>query len=147
MLDGLFVAPAVAAITEALGEVKGTVAVIGDAKIAQALAAKHTVIAVGISGRATKKLPKPLAETAVDSVTTIDPSSLAAVVGLNVTEDGWVETLRAWTRAVRDGGMLVLIDKGHAAEASRRALCVGLTELEQRHAGRAVITSGLVTHL
>ncbi len=148
MLDGLFVAPAVAAITEALGEIKGTIAVIGDAKIAQALAAKHTVIAVGISGRAAKKLPQPLAETAVDSVTSIDPASLAAVVGLNVTEeDGWVETLRAWTRTVRDEGTLVLVDKGHAAEASRRALCAGLTELEQRHAGRAVITSGLVTHL
>jgi hypothetical protein len=148
MLDGLFVAPAVAAVTEALGDLEGVIAVIGDAKIAQALAAKHTVIAVGISGRAAKKLPKPLAETATDSVASIDPASLAAIVGVNVTEDdGWVETLRAWTRAVRDEGTLVLIDKGHAAEASRRALCAGLTEIEQRHAGRAVVTSGLVTHL
>ena len=148
MLDGLFVAPAVAAITEALGKIDGTIAVIGDAKIAQALAATHTVIAIGISGRAAKKLSKSLAETAKDSVAAIDPASLAAVIGVDVTADeAWVETLRAWTRAVRDEGTLVLIDKGHAAEASRRALCAGLTELEQRPAGRAVITSGLVTHL
>ena len=148
MLDGLFVAPAVAAITEALGDTSGVIAVIGDAKIAQAIAAKYTVIAVGISGRAAKKLPKALAETAKDSVASIDPGSLAAVIGVNVTEDdGWVETLRSWTRAVRDEGTLVLIDKSHATEASRRTLCAGLTELEQRHAGRAVVTSGLVTHL
>jgi hypothetical protein len=70
------------------------------------------------------------------------------VVGADITDDdAWSETLRTWTRAIRDGGTVVLIDKGHAAEASRRALCAGLTELEQRQAGRAVITSGLVTHL
>lgn len=148
MLDGLFVAPAVTSIVEALGEIEGTVAVIGDAKIAQALADKRTVIAVGITGRAAKKLPKQLAETALADLSTVDPASLAAVVGHDITsDDTWVVTLRGWTRAVRDGGSIVLIDKGHAAEASRRALCAGLTELEQRHAGRAVVTSGLVTHL
>jgi hypothetical protein len=148
MLDGLFVAPAVAAITEALGTVDGTIAVIGDAKLAQALAAKHTVIAVAMSARAAKKLPKPLAATAVDSVAAIDPASLAAVIGVDITDDEtWSDTLRTWTRATRDNGIVVLVDKGHAAEASRRALCAGLTELEQRHAGRAVVTSGLVTHL
>ena len=148
MLDGLFVAPAVTSIVEALGELEGPIAVIGDAKIAQALAAKRTVIAVGITGRAAKKLPKPLADTALADLSIIDPASLAAVVGNDITDDDtWAVTLRSWTRAVRDGGSIVLIDKGHAAEASRRALCAGLTELEQRHAGRAVITSGLVTHL
>jgi hypothetical protein len=37
--------------------------------------------------------------------------------------------------------------RSHAAEASRRALCSGLTEIEQRHVGRSIVTSGLVTHL
>jgi hypothetical protein len=41
----------------------------------------------------------------------------------------------------------VMIDRGHAPEASRRALCAGLSELEQRHVGRVVVTSGLVSHL
>jgi hypothetical protein len=50
-------------------------------------------------------------------------------------------------RVVRDGGAIVFVDRGHAQEASRRALCAGLSELEQRRAGRSVITSGLVTHL
>jgi hypothetical protein len=42
--------------------------------------------------------------------------------------------------------VLIFVDRGHAPEASRRALCAGLTEIQQRHAGRVVITSGLVTH-
>jgi hypothetical protein len=48
---------------------------------------------------------------------------------------------------VRDGGAIVLVDRGRAPEASRRALCAGLSEIEQRHAGRVVVTSGLVSHL
>jgi hypothetical protein len=63
------------------------------------------------------------------------------------SDDGWETALREWTRVVRDGGAIVLVDRGHAPEASRRALCGGLTEIEQRHAGRAVVTSGLVSHL
>ena len=55
-------------------------------------------------------------------------------------------TIRAWSRVVRDGGALVFVDHGHPHEASRRALCGGLCEIEQRRAGRAVITSGLVSH-
>ncbi|MBA3819531.1 MAG: hypothetical protein H0X17_11610 [Deltaproteobacteria bacterium] len=145
MLDGLFVTPAVTAITEALGTANaaGTVAVIGDAKLAVALGATREVVPVGLSARAAKKLA-----AALPDASTIEPRSLAAVIGIDVaTSDTWAETVRAWSRLVRDGGAIIFVDKGHAAEASRRALCSGLTELEQRHAGRSVITSGLVTHL
>jgi hypothetical protein len=143
MLDGLFVTPAVTAIAEALGDLEGPIAVIGDAKLAKALAAKRTVIPVGMSPRAAKKLPDALAD-----LSTIEPASLAAVVRSDITDDGdWARALRMATTVVRDGGVIVLLDRGQASEASRRALCAGLSELEQRHAGRAVITSGLVTHL
>ena len=145
MLDGLFVTPAVTAISEALGSAnaKGPIAVIGNAKLAAALATTREVIAVGLSARAAKKLANTR-----DDIASIDPASLAAVIGVDVTADeAWPDTLRIWTRAVRDGGAIVFVDKGRAAEASRRALCAGLSELEQRHAGRTVITSGLVTHL
>ncbi len=57
------------------------------------------------------------------------------------------DRLAAWSAVVRDGGAIVLLDRGRAMAASRCALCAGLSELEQRHAGRAVVTSGLVTHL
>jgi hypothetical protein len=146
VLDGLFVTPAVTAIGEALASSRadGKLAVIGNAKLATALTeAKREVVPVAMSERAAKKLTGALAD-----LSSIEDRSLAAVIGVDVsTDDGWEITLREWARVVRDGGALVFVDRGHAAEASRRALCAGLTEIEQRHAGRVVVTSGLVTHL
>lgn len=149
MLDGLFVTPAVTAVTEALRSARvddGKLAVVGDAKLATALAKppkSSVVVAVGLSQRAAKKHPSALAD-----LSSIDDGSLAGVIGVDVAmRDDWEAALRDWSRVVRDGGALVFVDRGRAAEASRRALCAGLTELEQRHAGRLVITSGLVTHL
>ena len=142
MLDGLFVTPAVTAIVEALGSAHGKIAVIGNAKLAKALAASREVVAVGLSARAAKKIPGALPDLA-----TVEPQSLAAVIAVDVARDnGWQDVLAAWSRVGRDGGAVVLVDRGRAAEVSRRALCAGLSELEQRHVGRAVITSGLVTH-
>lgn len=153
MLDGLFVTPAVTAIVEALGtaHADGPLAVVGNAKLAYALAASRSVIPVGLTARAAKSLAKRttpnLAAPATD-LSDIQPASLAGIIGVDITiDDGWQATLRAWSRVVRDGGAMVFVDRGRATEASRRALCAGLTELEQRQAGRAVITSGFVTHL
>lgn len=145
MLDGLFVTPAVTAITEALTSAKatGTLAVVGNAKLATALGASRDVIPVGLSARAAKKLPRTIAD-----LSTVEAASLAAVIGVDLsTAADWEATIAAWARVVRDGGAIVLVDRGHPHDASRRALCGGLTEIEQRHAGRAVVTSGLVTHL
>ena len=142
MLDGLFVTPAVTAIVEALASAHatGTIAVVGHAKIAAALAtANREVLSVGLPPRAAKKLPSALAD-----LSSVADASLAAVIGVDVPS---AATLAEWSRVVRDGGVLVLVDRGNAPEASKRALCAGLTELEQRHAGRVVVTSGLVTHL
>ncbi|MBL0215486.1 MAG: hypothetical protein IPQ07_16575 [Myxococcales bacterium] len=145
MLDGLFVTPAVTAITEALASAgaEGKLVVVGNAKLAAALKTKHDVTAVGLTPRAAKKLGDTLADT-----TTLAAGSVTAVICVDVTEDdAWQLALREWSRIVRDGGAIVLVDRGQADEASRRALCAGLTEIEQRHAGRAVVTSGLVSHL
>jgi hypothetical protein len=145
VLDGLFVTPAVTAIVEALASAaatEGPVVVIGNAKLATALRATREVITVGVSPRAAKKLGETLPD-----IGSIAGGSCAALVGVDVTDDAaWEATLRAWSRVVRDGGAIVIVDKGHAEEASRRALCAGLTEIEQRHAGRTIVTSGLVTH-
>ncbi len=76
------------------------------------------------------------------------PGSLDAAVVMDVTvDDAWEATLRAWCRLVRDGGLVVLVDRGHAVDRDATRAVRGLTELEQRHAGRAVVTSGLVTQL
>jgi len=149
VLDGLFVTPAVTAITEALASAKadGKLAVVGHAKLATALGSTREVIPVALSARAAKKLP-----TAIADLVTVAPASLAAVIGTGLaTASDWEATIRGWSRVVRDGGVIVIVDRGGDRglrhEASRRALCGGLSEIEQRHAGRAVITSGLVSHL
>jgi hypothetical protein len=146
VLDNLFVAGAIAAVGEALASARageGTVAVIGNARLASALAKQRTTLAVGLSARAAKKIAG-----AVDDLAGVEPRSLAAVIAVDVaTDEAWEAALREWTRVVRDGGAIVLVDRGHAPEASRRALCGGLTELEQRRAGRSIVTSGLVSHL
>ncbi len=146
MLDGLFVTPAGTAIGEALSSTSadGKLAVVGNAKLAQALTeAKREVLPIAMSARAAKKLTNALAD-----LSSIEDKSLAAVIGVDIaSDDGWEITLKEWTRVVRDGGTIVFVDRGHAPEASRRALCAGLSEIEQRHAGRVVVTSGLVTHL
>jgi len=146
VLDGLFVTPAVTAIAEALGSTRadGKLAVVGNAKLATALLdAKRDVVPIAMSIRAAKKLTNALAD-----LSSIEDRSLAAVVGVDVaSDDGWEITLREWTRVVRDGGAIVFVDRGRAPEASRRALCSGLSEIEQRNVGRVVVTSGVVTHL
>jgi hypothetical protein len=146
MLGALFVAPAASAVGEALRSAKaeGTVAVIGDARLAGSLAKQQRdVVAIGVSERAAKKLA-----SALPDLSSIADHSLAAVIGIAVaTDDEWPHALREWRRVVRDGGSIVFVDRGHAPEAARRALCSGLTELEQRRSGRIVVTSGLVVHL
>ncbi|HEY4058064.1 MAG TPA: hypothetical protein VGM39_15725 [Kofleriaceae bacterium] len=125
MLDGLFLTPAVTAITDALASAKaeGALVVVGHPKLAKRLGAT------------------------AEETTGLDAKSVDAVIGVDVIDDdAWAATLREWTRVVRDGGAIVTVDKGKSDEASRRALCAGLTEIEQRHAGRSIVTSGLVTH-
>jgi hypothetical protein len=145
MLDALFVTPAATAIMEALGSAKaeGPLAVVGNARFAKVLGATREVIPVALTARAAKKLPKAIAD-----LTSLPPASLAAVIGVDLAINAdWQATLRDWSRVVRDGGAVVFVDRGHPPEASRRALCGGLTEIEQRRAGRVIITSGLVSHL
>lgn len=148
MLDGLFVGPAVSAITEAITtvDVSKRLAVIGNAKLATALADARKgsdILPIGMTARAAKRLTNALAD-----LSSLEDRSLGAIIGIDIAvDDGWELTLRDWTRVVGDGGVVVFVDRGHAAEASRRALCAGLTEIQQRHAGRTIVTSGLVTHL
>lgn len=145
LLVGLFVTPTITAIEAALASAhaEGKVAVVQYARLARALATKREVVPVGMSARTAKRLAG-----CVESLDAVEPGSLAAVVGAEIgTIKDWDATLRAWSRAVRDGGAIVLVDRAPPAEISRRSLCGGLTELEQRRVGRAYVTSGLVTHL
>ncbi|HEU5058775.1 MAG TPA: hypothetical protein VFU21_19715 [Kofleriaceae bacterium] len=66
----------------------------------------------------------------------------AVIAGGLARADDWQEKIAAWCRALAPGGLVVLVDRGHATELSRRALCGGLTAIEQRTAGRVLVTSG-----
>lgn len=127
VLSRFFLGRAIEALTETLRAAPGgAVAVIGHPRLARALAERgHTV---------TESLP--------------DDRSLGAVVGWGAgARDDWQALLAGWSRAVVDGGLLVMVDRAPPAELSRRALCGGLAELQQRAAGRLVVTSGVVTDL
>ncbi len=74
--------------------------------------------------------------------------TLDALIGFGSgARDDWPELLAEWSRPVRDGGTLILVDKAVASEMTRRALCAHLAEIEQRAASRSVVTSGLVSKL
>ncbi len=66
----------------------------------------------------------------------------ALVAGGLARADDWQAQMAAWCGAVAPGGLVVLVDRGQATELARRALCGGLTAVEQRAAGRVLVTSG-----
>ncbi|HUQ06452.1 MAG TPA: hypothetical protein VM261_28305 [Kofleriaceae bacterium] len=148
MFDRWLVAGAAPAIEAALASIaparSGAVAVIGDARLARALASRGRAVTLsGVDAAATKKLPPTV--TITDA---LPDRSATAVIGCGAGErDDWEAVLETWSRAVVDGGGLVLVDRAPAIELSRRALCAGLSALEQRVAGRWLVTSGLVSDL
>jgi hypothetical protein len=99
----------------------GPVAVVGEPPLAKALAAGGREVA---------------ASAAVDGAD--GDAALAAVIAVG---EGSPDD---WTRAVKDGGVLVLVDKAAPPVGTRRALCAALHDLEQRVAGKVVVTSGRV---
>ncbi len=143
MLDRLFIAPAITAIAELLGaaRVDGRLAIVGNAKLAAAFAKRGEVVAVGLPPGAVAK-----AFVSVPDFAGIDRRSLAAVIGVDPNET----SVEQWAPYLRDGGAIIVVERLHTrtvADASRRALCAGLTSIEQRRLARLVVTSGLVTHL
>ncbi len=153
MLDGLFLGPAIAAVAETLHAAPaGQVAVVGHPALARGLAARGVaVLVVDAAARPLRKLPRDGDATAARARTDALPLSdraLGALVGFGAgMRADWEDVLAEWSRAVADGGLIVLVDKAPPAELSRRALCAGLAELRQRPAGRMLVTSGIVTEL
>jgi hypothetical protein len=149
MLSNLFVAQTIAAVQEALGSatVDGTVVVVGQPRLARGLAEyRQSVVTIADRSRPLRRSPHPVC--AVAAQMPLGDGLVAALVGAGVGErDDWVTVLAEWSRAVCDGGALVLVDRQVPSEVGRRALCGGLAEIQQRQAGRTVVTSGLVTRL
>lgn len=149
MFDRWFLAGAAPAVEAALASIPpargGTVAVIAQGRLAGALVRSGRTVALVDAEAAAVKRP-PAGVTLLDAAP--EPRSLAAVVAIGLGErDDWEPVLTTWSRWVVDGGGVVMVDRGPAIELSRRALCGGLTALEQRVAGRWIVTSGLVSDL
>jgi len=148
VLDGWFLGPALDAVAEALKSApRGTIAVVEQPHLARGLAGRGLpVIAVDGDPRSLKKRKGPPAVRGRGDVLPLVDRGLGALVGWGVgTRVDWGEVLAEWSRAVQDGGVIVMVDRAASTELSRRALCGGLAELQQRPAGRLVVTSGMVT--
>lgn len=142
MFGGLFKAPVVQAVQQALatGGASGLLLVVGDAALATALGGT----AADISTRAAKRQPRVIggARTSLEA----PDGQFDAVIGAGAATDAIGAALLAeWSRLIRDGGLLVMVDRADETAATRRALCAGLADIEQRVVGRTVVTSGFVT--
>jgi hypothetical protein len=151
----LFIAPAATAVDRALAaaEPQRPILVLHQPRLARALADRgRTVIAAVARPVRGGRLGRAEVVVSAPGELPAEPRTLGGLVAAGVGDrDDWSELLKAWIGAVADGGAIALLDqgagRGRASELTRRALCAGLSEIEQRHAGRSLITSGLVTHL
>ena len=131
MLGSLFIGPTATLVDAALTQVDGaradgTVAVVGPPRLARALSERgRSVVAVSAQPRSLKRLRESGVYAAPGSLPVAD-GTLAAVVGVGAgSTDHWEELVREWSRAVADGGCVVLVDRGSPSELTRRALCGG----------------------
>lgn len=148
MLDRWFLGPALDATAEALRSAPaGTIAVVDQPHLARGLADRGLpVVAIDADTRPLKKRRGPAAVRGRGDLLPLADRALGALVGWGAgTRADWGAILVEWSRAVKDGGVIVMVDRAPSIELSRRALCGGLAELQQRPAGRLVVTSGLVT--
>ncbi len=125
--------------------IDGWIAVVGDVGLARAIGddGKH-VIAIARSARELRRARGARVRAGVDALP-LGERALAAIVASGLAEiDAWQPILSAWCAMVADRGLIVLVDRAEPTEIARRALCGGLAELEQRRAGRAVVTCGRV---
>ena len=121
----------------------GKVAVVGDARLARRLSvAGRDVLCVAESDRGLKRAGVEVVTGAADSLPLPDGSVGAVVVSGLAAPGPWEPLLAEWCRVVMPGGVVVVVDRAAAPELGRRALCGGLTAIEQRTAGRTVITAG-----
>lgn len=127
----------------AAGGVTGRVAVLGDARLARRLRdAGRDVVCIGANVRTLRRARTP-ALAGSPAALPVGSGVLAALVAGGLAElDGWEQHLPEWCRVVAPGGLVIVVDRRAPAELGRRALCAGLTAIEQRSAGRTVVTAG-----
>lgn len=149
MLSALFINQTVSAIVKALesaGTERGPIAVLGRTRIGRALAERgYSVVFMAEKPKPLRRVNGMRIRGRLDALPVAE-HCLAALIAEGVGQrDDWSRVLGEWSRAVATGGAIVLVDRAPPAELTRRALCSGLAEIEQRQVGRTMVTSGLVT--
>ena len=151
MLSTLFISQTANAVHEALDAADigdGLVTVLDQPRLGRALAERgHRILQIADRARSLKRIAGDRLCGVADALPLGD-GLLSAVVatGLGQRSD-WSEVLAEWSRVTRAGGSIILIDRSPATELTRRTLCSGLTEIEQRRLGRTIVTSGRVARL
>jgi hypothetical protein len=118
--------------------IDGAVLVLGPQGLARALAQRGGDVLWAAAGGA--RLPGRSLRLRADALPVADGALGGLVAAISEEPAGYDE----WLRAVRAGGAVVLVAPLAAEELTRRALCAGLTDVEQRRAGRLLVTSGRV---
>lgn len=149
MFSALFISQTVHAIIKALetaGAAQGPVAVLGHSRIGRALAEKgYDVVFISDKPKSLRRATGMRIHGRFEALPVAEHGLAALVAGGVGQRDDWSPVLGEWSRAVKSGGAIVLVDRAPPAELTRRALCSGLAEIEQRQVGRTTVTSGLVT--
>ena len=131
--------------------VTGRVAVLGNPRLAKGMCRRgRDVIYVSSSLRSLSRYGTECGARICgsDDRLPLADASVDVVVGLGLAEQqDWQATIDSWACAASPHGLIVMVDKAPACELSRRALCGGLTNVEQRRAGRQLVTSGRVCRL
>jgi hypothetical protein len=146
VLSSLLNAPLTSAVDAALVEAPaGRIAVLGDPALCKRLVGRgREAVLVSLAPAQLKRAPEGTLEGQPGALPFRD-GELAALIGPRLaTSEAWEAVLAEWRRAVRSGGVVVLIDRGEPTEPARRALCGGLAGLTQRTTGRTVVTAGRV---
>ena len=156
MLGSLFIGQTVETIAQALtaagiaagADDTGAVAVLGQPRVGRALRELgYRVIVIAEKRKSLRRMGGECAYGRLDALP-LAQGGLAGLIGFEVgTSDDWQPLLCGWLRAVRNDGVVVLVDRASPSELTRRALCCGLLDIEQRQTGRTFITSGLVARI
>lgn len=148
MFGSFFIAQTVQAVIEALRGLDGRVVVIDWPRAGKALVdAGLEVVQVSGKPRALRRYAGARLYGDGVQLPLAAGCAAAVVAGAVVARADRDQVLAEYQRVVCDGGVIVLIDRQPATELTRFALVGGLAEIEQRHAGRTVVTSGQVVKL
>lgn len=168
MLSTLFISQTVNAVHDALdsaGIDSGVLTVLDQPRLGRALTERgHRILQIADKAKSLRRIASDRMCSRADALPLGD-AELAAVIasGLGQQSD-WKALLAEWSRVTRHGGSIILIDRASgtsgrrlaslrpsgrspATELTRRTLCGGLTEIEQRRLGRTIVTSGRVVKL